>query len=540
MGAAAAMSPVTAAVGIVIEADAQHYDEWTDTGGTVTSEDTVGVNRGTIDDNYGTVATNVGTISINHSGGTVTTNASGGTVTDNYGRVDADFGLVGTNYSGGSVFVNSGGELGVNSGGSVAFESGAKLLLNTTDGITISGYTVENNSGTSVYVNNGGTIENNSGPGVTVNSGGTIVNNYGSSATVNSGGTIENNSGTLVTVNSGGRLVTNNGSGVTNNAGGTIVTNNGINVMNAGGSIEFNNGEVTNTSGGTVGNNLKGATVSGGIIGNNYGSAIDVNEVTNNWAGGSVTGDDSIVINNYGGSVSNQENIQNSYPANPGPMYPVQPAAPSDRNGETLKAAEPVQSLGSPGTITSGGSAVDTSPSETGTASGGIQVSVNPAVTLQNKISDIINSQLKGVAGSKTGGIMAAGQVLTAHVDMGQQSNFTSEMIGVLQSATDQNIAVVMAVKYKGNELELTIQPHSDLSGVQAYLQQSGEKVAGVMCVHALTPQSTLTNNTTNETHTNNMSDSDIPDAVARAVKSVQQIHFAGGNVSATGISDAN
>lgn len=559
MGAAAAMSPLTAAMGIVIEAQAYTYEEWTASSGDVAAGETVGTNSGTITNNHGTVANNAGTITNNcsdgivennnsggrvttnegeitnnQSGGTVTTNASGGTITNNSGTVGSDYGSIGTNYSGGTVTVNS--------GGTIATNSGANVYVN--------GGTITTNYGSSVTVQSGGMIATNSGATVTVNDG-TITTNYGASATIQGGGTVITNSGGAVTINNGGTVVTNYGSGITIGSGGTLTTNSGGSAtVNAGGTITTNYGSsVTNAYGGTISNNFGGVTNSGVVVNNKSGGEVIGGEVTNNAYGATAT--NANVVDNYGtvnatsgGSINVECNhdtgvvdaegasesfVRDNYGRafnvtdigtnhNPNNNPPVSPVNP----GKKDEIKEIQREIEHSDTVVSFGGGYVGDGYGTGNPGNMITADAAGAKLLQERISASINSQMR----IAEGGTKASTQTLTAHVDMGLQHNFSTELVGVLQDASDQGVAVAMEMKCKGNDLELTIQPQSNLSGVQSYLEESGQQVAGVMCVYALTPRAVLTNNTSHETHVNNMSNSDIPKAVDNAVLNLEQNRF--------------
>ena len=171
MGAAAVMSPATAAMGIVIEADAANYNTTEDiqpdgnnernlsSGDTLATNPADGIihnNAGTITSNYGTVEVNNGGTVTNNSGGTVTNNNSGGSVTNNSG------GTVTNNNSGGSVTNNSGGVV-VNNYSQVNNRDGGRVTDNN-------GTVANQNTETSI-------VERNNPSGIV--SGGTVTDNYG-------------------------------------------------------------------------------------------------------------------------------------------------------------------------------------------------------------------------------------------------------------------------------------------------------------------------------------------------------------------------
>ncbi len=466
MGAAAVMSPITAGMCTVIEAQAEGYtyETWTATSGTVSAGQTVGTNSGTITDNYGTVHDNHGTIKNNNSGGTI----------------EGNFGTVEGNNSGGSVTNNSGGTVEVNNGGTVTNNSGGTIGVN-------SGGIVTNNNGGVVEINNGGDVTNNSG--------GVLQQNISGTATNNSGGVVQlNNTGGEVTNNDGG-TVTNN-SGIVFNASDTsVVTNNCSGGIVNGGSVTNNNGIVNE---GSVTNNLDGGEVNNG-------------DVTDNWSGGTVNGN-SRVTNNHGGTLSGDNivcqnpNLTSKSGPDPAPVDPTPAPDPTPDPGPSDSSTK----------NNSSGDSLDWYISSDEywknlnelrkrlvpldyEATGGYQydnvLSGGPAVAAWNddvSFKEKIDSGMAALnrESDVTSAGVASGQTL--QIDMGNANVFTPVMVNQLAKVTDQGVAVSMTMKENGEQIQLNLVAESDFRAVNFYNEQTGSQAEGPKFLESMIPESSI------------------------------------------------
>ncbi|MBQ9334638.1 MAG: hypothetical protein IJS12_09930 [Lachnospiraceae bacterium] len=218
MGAAAVMSPATAAMGIVIEADATDYA----TIDAITPDDQNHINLesgDTLASNTGTIHKNEGTININT-----------GTVDQNYGTVSVNDGGTVTNYNGGTVTNNDGGSVANNSGGTVTNNNSGGSVTNNSGGVVVNNYSQVNN-------NDGGRVTDNNGTVANQNSETSIVERNNPSGTV-SRGTVTDNYGTADHARISGNYGVASDSNVTNNYASGRVTGDSTVADNHGGYIQ--------------------------------------------------------------------------------------------------------------------------------------------------------------------------------------------------------------------------------------------------------------------------------------------------------------
>ena len=131
------------------------------------------------------------------------------------------------------------------------------------------GGTVKNNNDTVFYINSGGTVETNNDLVKNINDGGTVETNNDTVRNINDGGTVENNCGTVENINDGGTVENNNSIVENINDGGTVETNEvTIEKVNVGG-VVINNFGTVQTNEGTVTNNY-GGEVTGGTVQNQF------------------------------------------------------------------------------------------------------------------------------------------------------------------------------------------------------------------------------------------------------------------------------
>ena len=217
----------------------------------------------------------------NKAGGLVENNA--GTVTENSGTVTSNTGTVLVNEVGGIVTTNTG--------------SSAKVETNNG--------TVTNNTDYARVETNNGTVTNNDTAFIDTNNGTVTNNNY----------FIADNYGTVTSHTGDGVIRTNHASGVvvTNNAGGTgagvagLNTNYGTVISNNNnGAILSNYGTVTDNKGTVTDNNSSGDKH--GVIEKNSGTVVHNHSgaTVNNAEAGEV-GMNSGTVNNYGGTVTDNE-----------------------------------------------------------------------------------------------------------------------------------------------------------------------------------------------------------------------------------------
>ncbi len=444
MGAAAVMSPITASMCTVIEAQAEGYtyETWTATSGTVLAGQTVGTNSGTITDNYGTVHNNQGTVT-NHSGGKVENNNSGGDVTNN---------------------------------------SGGKVEINNSGGI------VTNSDGGVVEINNGGDVTNNSG--------GVLQQNISGTATNNSGGVVQlNNTGGEVTNNDGG-TVTNNSGTVFNESDTSVVTNNCSGGIVNGGSVTNNNGTVNE---GSVTNNLDGGEVYNGDVTDNWsGGTVNGNSRVTNNHGGTLSGDNIVCQN---------PDLPSKSGPDPAPVDPTPAPDPTPDPGPSDSSTKNNSSddlLGwSIGDDAMYWNAIEDLRKRLvpldDDALGGYQydnvLSGGPAVAAWNDDMSFKEKIDSGMAAlnresAVTSAGVASGQTL--QIDMGNANVFTPVMVNQLAKVTDQGVAVSMTMKENGEQIQLNLVAESDFRAVNFYNEQTGSQAEGPKFLESMIPESSI------------------------------------------------
>ena len=162
--------------GMPVSAFAEYISENpADTTISVSSDQTLDTNKGTVTTNDGIVMFNKGTVEDNNNDmannhGTVENNNNGANVTANYGTVENNNGTVGANQDSATVDTNS---------GTVRYNYGTVDNNSSTGKVNINSYnaTVTTNNGT--VTTNNGTVDTNEITGNVTNYEGTVGTNYG-------------------------------------------------------------------------------------------------------------------------------------------------------------------------------------------------------------------------------------------------------------------------------------------------------------------------------------------------------------------------
>ena len=256
--------------------------------GTVTTNDGMLIwNHGTVEDNNHNILHNYGTVEDNNksasvsdnsntvvnNNGNVSNNSRYGTVTTNNGTVDYNYGTVATNS--GTVDTNYGTVGKTDENGNVVDGTGNFKAVTTNLG------TVTTNESSGVVVSNGtSTMDNRADAKVGINKG-KVSNNWGIVGT-NSGEVDTNYEKSVVEINAdncrvnqnAGKVITNNGTVSNNSSDGTVEINNGS--VDNSGTVDINNGTVSNNGGTVNTNNITGTVTNfDGTVGKNYGTVID-------------------------------------------------------------------------------------------------------------------------------------------------------------------------------------------------------------------------------------------------------------------------